>query len=92
MKATLKDGSIVEVKNGLDWGLELGITMLDPDGFFPRNPQSVKFDSLMTESVYMKYIVHCTCNFSGYTSKYTCDDTDFVDDIEEALKLIADGF
>jgi len=70
MKATLKDGSIVEVKSGLDWGLELGITMLDPDGFYPRDSKAVSFHSLMTESVYLNCIAHCTCQFG---SKFSMD-------------------
>ena len=70
MKATLTDGSIVEVKNGLDWGLEFGITMLDPDGFYPRDSKAVEFNSLMTELVYLNCIAHCTCRFG---SKFNMD-------------------
>jgi len=65
MKATLKDGSIVEVKTGLDWGVEFDITMLDPDGFSPREPKAVDFNSLMTRDVYLTCIGSCTCKFTA---------------------------
>ena len=73
MKATLKDGSIVEVKTGLAWGVEFGITMLDPEGFYPRDLQAVAFDSLMTKEVYLKCIFRCTCRLGstmGYVPGY----------------------
>jgi len=65
MKATLKDGSIVQVKSGLDWSLELGVTPLTFAGFYPWDILSVKLDSLMTSDRYLECVVKGSCRFSS---------------------------
>ena len=56
MKATLK--------NGLDWGIEFGIEMLDPDGFGERTENAPMFSDLMTAHIYLGCMRKSTCRTS----------------------------
>jgi len=67
MKATLQGGSIVEVLDGLDWSIRFDIIVLNPDGFAPRDSKAVRFDSLMTQAVYLGCITKCSCKFGPHS-------------------------
>ena len=43
MKATLKDGTQMEVKTGPEWDKVWGLQMLDPDGFGERTKGAPRY-------------------------------------------------
>ena len=64
MKATLKDGTQMEVKTGPEWDTVWGLQMLDPDGFGERTKDAPRYSALMDEDTYLRCIGKCTCKFN----------------------------